>query len=86
MRRELKKAITRIRKAQDAVVNKQLDGVRAIGVDAHHYIHPNYESAYFSITIHKNLHECKVFDLGMLDGEDINDTLNRISEYINHEI
>lgn len=86
MKRELKKAITRIRKAQDAVINKKIDGVRALGIDAHHYIYHDGDSTYFSITIHKSLHDCKIFDLGMFDNGDINDVLKQISDYINYDI
>lgn len=87
MRRELKQAVSKIRKAQDLLINNKLDKeVRAIDLDAHHYTYPDSESFYFSVYIHKGEKDLKMWNLYNYADDNTEQKIQEISDYINHEI
>ena len=86
MRRELKQAVGKIRKAQDLLINNKLDKeVRAIELDAHHYIYSHGDSAYSSVCIHKD-EGLKIWDFHNYEDDNTETKLQEIGEYIGHEI
>lgn len=87
MTRELRNAITRIRKAQDKVF-EQKTGLSSFELTPYVLTYSSgRRGAYWSIFIHRSTKDLEIFRLHDTDTqEDINETLNAISEYIGFTI
>lgn len=89
MKREVKQAISRIRKAQDAVYNNKVEKCRCMSIDCNRLEHVDGKRVnWWTVFCHNDddPEKCQSWRIADDDIESIADTLKAIAEYIEHEI
>ena len=89
MKRELKQAVSRIRKAQDAVYNHKVAGCHCMSVDCNTLIHEDGQAVtWWTIFCHKDSdpEHCRSWRLADDDLESIDKTLQEVGEYLNYQV
>ena len=89
MKREVKQALSRIRRAQDAVYNNKVSECRCMSVDCNSLEHEDGKVVtWWTIFCHKDSdpEKCRSWRVADDAPEDIDITLQQISEYIEHAV
>ena len=90
MKREVKKALSRIRKMQDAVADGKVANVTCMSVDTNSRQEwcDEKRHQWWTIYIHRDdaSDKCRSYRVAPDDLESIPETLKKIAEYIGHEV
>ena len=89
MKREVKQALSRIRKAQDAVYNHKVAGCHCMSVDCNTLIQEDGQAVtWWTIFCHKDSdpEHCRSWRLADDDLESIDKTLQEVGEYLNYQV
>ena len=89
MKREVKQALSSIRRAQDAVYNNKVSECRCMSVDCNSLEHEDGKVVtWWTIFCHKDSdpEKCRSWRLADDDLESIDKTLQEVGEYLNYQV
>lgn len=89
MKREIKKALTRVRRAQDAAANGKVEFIEAMSVDTNSRIDSKGERLqWWTIYVHKSTDPkfCQHFSMHDNNPEEAEPMLAALSEYMNYPV
>ena len=89
MKREVKKAVSRIRRAQDAVLNNKVSGCHCMSIDCSIIDRESEQvRAWWTIFCHRDddPEKCRSWRLADDDLESIDKTLQEVGEYLNYQV